>query len=649
MLVLYTACVFYPRTILPTWIKSSRLCWYGYELLSYDALLKKVGIVNRIDSHLTILGIDDPSIEAVGQWPWPRSVHGTLVRRLAREGAAAISFDVLFADPGQAGPADDALLARAIGAARAQNGGHPLVVLACRLGPPVTSQDPLERQLEHTVNDQEVSPLPIFLRAGAAQGFIDEETSLSQTYGPVLRTVSLARRDARGQMVASLDLQALAVYQKLSPSQIIYGDHFIRVGRYTIPTNARYEMFVAYYPVQQSIDELEPVSYVRALGVPMPADFVGSRLPLPRALVKGRLFLVGATASALGDMVSTPVGRVAGVYVHAQVLNTIMTGSYIRETPLSLYFITMLAFPVLLLMVISRTSGLVGLLALMGAVLALAGLTIVLFAHGWWLRPLGPLVTLLLTFLGFSAYQFIRGHMLLRQFITPELAHDLLLAGGTAAHTTECDCTIIFSDIRGFTTLNERVSPSTMVRLLKEYHSLTVPIYEKHGGRCLDYLGDAQMVVYGDPSSMRRMGKHKHAVAALAAGLEVCEAIDRMNERWVARGDPPFEVGIGCCSGNVAVGVLGADTSHLQYTAIGDVTNTAARVQGLSRDLHAPVIAAESTIERAGDEVVAEKIRAVSLKGKSRDVTVYRILGLAGDEGFVARMRARVASDPDGT
>jgi hypothetical protein len=154
------------------------------------------------------------------------------------------------------------------------------------------------------------------------------------------------------------------------------------------------------------------------------------------------------------------------------------------------------------------------------------------------------------------------------------------------------------------------------------------------------------MVVYGDPMTLKRAREKNHGVAALAAALEVHHAIEAMNERWQQRGDPPFEVGIGCCSGVVAIGVLGADTAHLQYTVIGDVTNTAARVQGLSRDLSAPVICAESTIERAGDRVVSERIKAVPLKGKAKPVTVYRVLGLSGDQATIERMRAQTEGGP---
>ena len=298
-------------------------------------------------------------------------------------------------------------------------------------------------------------------------------------------------------------------------------------------------------------------------------------------------------------------------------------------TPLELYGLMLVAVPLGLIVVLQRLPGRWAALLIGGLLTSYWAGAIVALQHGWWLRPFGPTVTMLLVVGLVSAYQFVRGYALLRQFITPELAADLMLAEGSGAYTTEKDCTIIFSDIRGFTTLNETMRPSKMVALLREYHTVTVPVYEKHGGRCLDYLGDAQMVVFGDQKQRKDIDPN-HAAAALRAALEVHELIEATNARWQERGDPPFDVGLGCCSGVVAVGVLGADTAHLQYTVIGDVVNTAARVQGLSRELDAPVIATVSTIDRAGELVEADFIKAVPLKGKNAEVPVYRVKAMRG-------------------
>lgn len=622
---------------------------YAYELQAYDILCQTAGAQPTLDERLRIVGVEDSSLATIGPWPWLRELHGALVDTLREGGAAVAAFDFLF-DADKPDDDNDIPLANAL--SRFKRG-----VLASTSGQ--------SKEMHGVGGEEAILPNQALLSAAAGVGFINVNISDAQ-YDPKVRRTSLAVENPfynpkastaappatpqewleRQRWVFSWDLVTYVVAKGMRPSDIAVESRFIRVGDERIPTNADHEILINYYSETRtrgmSSASLDAIPYWRALGRPPPEGWEGQRLPLAPDLIKDGIFLVGIWASTVtGDNVETPLGRNPGIWVHAQIVNTLLSRRFLQESPRWVDYLLLLVLPLTLAWAFQRVNGVWVMVIAFAVTAALGGSAVWLFGHGWWIRVVGPGVAVFTTALIVVLHQFIRSHMLLRQFITPELAHDLLLAEGAGAHTSEEDCTVIFSDIRGFTTLNEQMAPSHMVALLKEYHSLTVPIYERHGGRCLDYLGDAQMVVYGDPMSQKRAKEKNHAVAALGAAIEVHEAIEAMNERWKERGDPPFDVGIGACSGIVAVGVLGADTAHLQYTVIGDVTNTAARVQGLSRELSAPVICTQSTIERAGDRVVAEEIKTVSLKGKSRDVTVYRVLGLTSDPKSVARMRAQ--------
>lgn len=632
---------------------------YPYELRGYDLLQTKVLRIKRFDPSILLVGIDDASLQMYGQWPWPRALHGQLVDRVSKAGAAAIVFDILFAEPSSLGSADDDALAASIksaaqnsrGGGSSDKGGFPFVVLGNKLGALVSEQNTPELSQELAAERADALDK---LTAAAVEGFMDADSSLSSVAADgSMRKASLVRW-ARGPAAGggregwqpSLDLAAFALYKGVDLGSIRYGPDSITVGDVVIPTNSQHEINIEYFHSEEgtSQDSLAPIPYARMLTGALPPDFPGSHVMLGDDQIKGHVVLVGPTTPGLGDVTSTPVGSMCGVFVHAQILNQLIQRKWVRDTPQWLYIGMMTLLPALVVVLMTRLGGLATVLMIVGPVLLLWEGSLFLMAHGWWLPPIGPIVTTFIAASAFALYQFLRGHYLLRQYITPELARDLLMAGGEAARTSEVECTVIFSDIRGFTTLNESMSPSKMVALLKEYHSLTVPIYEKHGGRCLDYLGDAQMVVYGDPMTQKRAREKNHAVAAMRAAVEAHEAIEEMNARWQAKGDPPFEVGIGACSGVVALGVLGADSAHLQYTVIGDVTNTAARVQGLSRDLSAPVIAAESTIATGGDRILAEKLKSVALKGKAKEVTVYRVLGIRDDPVTAYRMRTKVES-----
>lgn len=622
---------------------------YVYELQAYDILCRTVTAQPSLNERIRVVGVEDSSLAAIGPWPWNRGLHGDLIDLLREGGAAVASFDILF-DAEKPDTENDLPLAKAL--ARFKR-----AVLASTTGRP---KDDFGVGAEEAI-----LPNQLLLSAAAGVGFINVNMSDAQ-YDPKIRRTALAQENVfynaqasttkppatpqewleRQRWLFSWDLVTYAISKETKLSDIVVEPDGIRVGDERIPTNAAHEILINYYHETSSggvgSAQLDAIPYWRALGRPPPEGWEGQRQPLSPDLIKDGIFLVGYWASTVtGDNVETPLGRNPGIWVHAQTLNTLLNHKFLHESPRWVDYLLLLGLPFILAWALQRVNGIGVMVIAAGVTASLIGSAAWLFQHGWWIRVVGPSVAVFATALIVVLHQFIRSHMLLRQFITPELAHDLLLAAGEGAHTSEEDCTIIFSDIRGFTTLNEQMAPSHMVALLKEYHTLTVPIYERHGGRCLDYLGDAQMVVFGDPMSHKRAKEKNHAVAAMAAGVEVHEAIEAMNERWIERGDPPFDVGIGACSGIVAVGVLGADTAHLQYTVIGDVTNTAARVQGLSRELSAPVICTESTIDRAGDRVVSEKIKTVSLKGKSRDVTVYRVLGLANDPASVDRMRAQ--------
>jgi len=311
----------------------------------------------------------------------------------------------------------------------------------------------------------------------------------------------------------------------------------------------------------------------------------------------------------------------SGIYVHAQILNTLLTQCWLRETPAWISYTVLVVIPILLAWLHMRLRALLGLLASLVCVVLLWTISVVAFSRGWWFPMLAPLVAVVVTTLGVEGYHFFRSHLLLGRFVAPEVADAMLGIPTPGMAQEEREVTIIFSDIRGYTTLSETMAPSDMVELLNEYHSRTLEIYQKHGGRCLSYYGDAQMILYGAPAR-----KEDHAMAAVRAACEVQAVLLDLAERWKKRNLESFEVGIGICTGKVYMGLVGSQ-EHMEYTAIGDAVNTASRLQGLSRELDSPILASESTVLLAGARVAAEPLKAVALKGKAQSVMTYRILG----------------------
>jgi adenylate cyclase len=184
---------------------------------------------------------------------------------------------------------------------------------------------------------------------------------------------------------------------------------------------------------------------------------------------------------------------------------------------------------------------------------------------------------------------------------------------------------IIFSDIRGFTTLSEKLSPEDVVALLNPYLEAMSKVIYKHGGTVDKYEGDAIIAFFGEPVPFE-----DHAVRALRASLDMRAALDKLRKQWEKEGRPnQIEMGIGINSGEVFVGLLGS-AERINYTIIGDNANLASRLQDLTKTYAWPILISESTYQQVKDEFDAEFADAVTVKGKTKPVNVYKVLGRKG-------------------
>ncbi len=254
-----------------------------------------------------------------------------------------------------------------------------------------------------------------------------------------------------------------------------------------------------------------------------------------------------------------------------------------------------------------------------------------LFSKAGLVVPLSaPLFNLFLCFVGINIYHYQseqhakkRLSNLLREFAPMPLDFvEEAIASKTGAKVggKKTELSILFSDIRGYTDLSERLDPVAVMDTLNEYHGAMGDIFSRNGGVIFDYQGDAQMVVFGlvEPST------RNHAAFAAKTALEMQETLGGLREKWQKEGRNVFEIGVGICTGEVSLGVVGS-AQRKQYAAIGDSTNVAARLQGMSKQLDSPVLVAESTYLKAQEYLEADKLEPVKLKGKSEPLQVYRV------------------------
>ncbi len=200
-----------------------------------------------------------------------------------------------------------------------------------------------------------------------------------------------------------------------------------------------------------------------------------------------------------------------------------------------------------------------------------------------------------------------------------------LLAGKVALGGESLKVTILFTDIRGFTTISERMDPQQLVGLLNEYFTEMVSIVMQEDGVVDKYIGDAIMAVFGAPVS-----KPEDAIHAVRAAVRMRRALENLNVRLVERGIPALRTGIGIHTGEVVAGNIGSD-KRMEYTVIGDPVNVASRLETSTKELGVDVLISEDTFQMAKDVIEVRAVREITVKGRARSIMAYEVLGLKGE------------------
>jgi adenylate cyclase len=359
------------------------------------------------------------------------------------------------------------------------------------------------------------------------------------------------------------------------------------------------------------------------------ADVVQNKIAAEK--FNGKLVLVGATATGIGDLKTTPYGgtNYPGVEIHANVIDNILNERFLqrgqRQFEIDVLLIFLFGIPLGIVLALVSPRWMWFCLALL---IPFTALNYYAFVHGSWLNFILPAGTLTANVMLVSLYRALveekekrKVRSAFGQYLSPEVIRRLLV-NPSLVEPRKTEITVMFSDIRGFTTISEKLDAQELALFLNGYLSDMTRIVFDNRGTLDKYIGDAVMAFWGAPYEDAR-----HAIDACNAALAMIGRVRELQKKWEAEGKPKLDIGIGLNSGVASVGNMGSALRY-GYTALGDSVNLSSRLEGLNKDYGTHILVNESTYAGAKDAgFLFRELDVIRVKGKLEPVTIYELIG----------------------
>jgi adenylate cyclase len=649
------------------------------------------------DDRVVIVDIDEKTLQNIGSFPFPRKSYAQLIDRLSAAGASVIALDATFPTPetdsaqqalqrlqhdagSSASPAllqktkdleiasdQDAEFARALKSSSNVVLGH--IFLGSESDAPVES--PLAREYFNIVW---AKAFPQVLKVKAKDGrdfdmgqawihnggkvYSNVEANISklaeaaESYGFInirpdpdgtLRHAMLIARYRDQDFFPSLDLQVVREYEKIQDQDVAAfiapnGLERIQLGNHTL---------------RPAHDGTDLINYTGSYGTYRHFsmwDVISGAVP-PDSF-RGKMVLVGATALGIGDIRNTPFeGVYMGVEVHANIIDNVLHSGEkgqsfltrgLNDEMIDLGFI--LVFGLVFGFLFSHITPLYSTLSMLATLALFGWFVYFMFAEeGRWLSFVIPAGTLAANYAAITSFRMIfeeREKRKIRktfsQYLSPGVIkliekdpQKYIRPGGEMK-----ELTVMFSDIRGFTTISEGLTPDELVQLLNEYLGEMTDIVFATNGTLDKYIGDAIMAFWGSPYP-----QDDHAFRGCSCALRMIQRLDALNVKWKSEGRRPISIGIGLNAGPVNVGNMGS-AKRLAWTVMGDNVNLASRLEGINKEYRTQIVINETTYRQVGDQFVCRDLDKIRVKGKNHPVNIYELLGVAAEKPKFASLLA---------
>jgi adenylate cyclase len=592
------------------------------ELRAYNMLFVVRAAQDMSNSDIAIVAIDDKAFASLpAKWPYPREYFTRAINNLTAAGARLIIFDVTFTEPSRLNPYEDESLARAVAAS-----GRCL--LAGKLVRELATNE--------TVNTYVMKPIAPLLEVGADwalidaieddDGFIRRYLLFQEFQGKPL--LSLATRAFVRLTADSVDAQLDAA----NGSFIINGHEVPRYDRNTMLINFRGPDKT--FPTYSLADVLDDDDF--DLGTKEDTDIFSMHLEW--GTFRDKVVFIGASAEELQDNKFTPFfsydgkrRKMPGVETHANALHTLLNGDYIQKLAYLQQVIIMAVLSVLTLLAVYSGRTTIAIIAVLAELTVLAVLAFYSFLNAnLWVPVVGPVLAVLFNYAGHSAQLLVaerrekgRVRKVFAQYVAKSVVDNMLASGDTPKFGGERrELTVLFSDVRGFTTFCEHHDAEAVVQRLNEYLTSMVDVVFRNQGTLDKFVGDELMAVFGAPLHF-----NEHAEKACITACEMIAQLRAMQKQWSADGKQIFGIGIGINTGTMIVGNLGSQ-QLFDYTVIGDEVNLGARLEGTNKQYGTSIIISESTYAQVKGKAQVRELDLVRVKGKQKPVKIFELRGM---------------------
>ena len=596
---------------------------------SVHDLFSRMNLSNTPSSQIINIAIDENSLSKVGRWPWNRNLYGNIFEYV--KDAKVIVFDsvITSSDNIQSDKKFfsrlkkmDNLILGTFFCNKEQNSTINMTPFA------VDIQNGKQMRL---IEYQYYANLPEDLVKNAHS--IGSVSTLPDNDGVIRKLSPIFRHNKT--FYPSVGIKAAMKYKNIN--SLAYKNNTLLLGDITIPldkTNS--EVYLQWYkPSKQNANFITHKTYSAS-------DILdsynkmkkGEKPPIPQEEFKDKIIIVGATAYALNDIKKTPIGvDYPGLEIQATFIDNIINNDFMKKTSLALNLIVLAVLVILTVQTAKQLPIIYSLLTLITIILGWFYIAKnIFFANGYIIDVITPLSFVLLAYsLTFVYKYFLAGRSrnnlknVMSKYISKSVMKDVLKnetaeLGGKRAYVS-----VLFADIRQFTSISEVYTPEEVSSLLNEYFSLIAPIIDKYNGTLNKFMGDAVMAIFGAP-----IEDENHAKNAVLCAEEILLEVKKLNYKWKISNKPEIRIGVAINTGYVFIGNIGSK-DRMEFTVIGDSVNIASRIESLNRVYNTSFLISSSTYEKVKDIVNTIKIRDVSIKGRISSVTIHEVIEIKHD------------------